>query len=348
MPEGHRAASGLRLSIGTMGDWRKLVEAASLAPSPHNTQPWLVHATGEDSAELYVPAGRTLPHTDSSGAFMTSAVGCFVEALDVAAGAAGLQVEIEPLYPKLGARAEPRPLFGRLRLVERRAAPRDVVEQLRRRQTARGAYDGRAAAPDTLAALERVAAEAGHRASFTSDEELVDFVVGLNADTLFYDLDDDATRAEIGRWIRSSNRRAAAVRDGFSPATLGFPGPLVHLFFFHHRLFAPSPVRLLVKRLFLHTTRGTRTVGWMRGPWQTPGDWFAAGRMLMRFWLELTRHGLYLQPFGSVVTNPTAHALMAERLAVEESDDEVWLLLRIGYCSRPPRSHRLPAAEVLV
>jgi hypothetical protein len=39
---------------------------------------------------------------------------------------------------------------------------------------------------------------------------------------------------------------------------------------------------------------------------------------------------------------------MAERLAVEESGDEVWLLLRIGYCSRPPRSHRLPAAEVLV
>jgi hypothetical protein len=70
--------------------------------------------------------------------------------------------------------------------------------------------------------------------------------------------------------------------------------------------------------------------------------------MLLRFWLELTRHGLYLQPFGSVITNPTAHARLAERLTVDEADRQVWLLLRLGYCPAPPRSLRRPLAEVLV
>jgi hypothetical protein len=328
--------------------WASLVEAAAWAPSPHNTQPWLVHPRSETEAELYVPAGRTLPATDASGAFVTCAVGIFIEALDVAAAAEGLKVEAEPLYPKLGAGSEERPLFARLCLAERREQARFSVELLARRRTARGAYDGRPADEEVLGALEEIAREAGHEAHFTSDRELVDWAVRLNADTLFYDVDDDATRAEIGLWIRGSDAEAQRMPDGFSPATLGFPGLLVSLFFFHYRLFASRGARTLVRRLFLWRTRGTATVGWIEGPWQSPQDWFAAGRMLLRFWLELTQRGLYIQPFGSVITNPTAHALMRDRLHVDERSSETWLLLRIGYSRTPPRSLRRPVAELLI
>jgi hypothetical protein len=78
----------------TAGVWPRLLDAASWAPSPHNTQPWLVHPRSDTVAELYVPAGRTLPYTDASGAFATNALGIFVEALDVAAAAEGLTVEV--------------------------------------------------------------------------------------------------------------------------------------------------------------------------------------------------------------------------------------------------------------
>jgi len=145
------------------------VRAASWAPSPHNTQPWLVHPLSDTEAELYVPAERTLPDTDQTGAFMTSALGIFVEALDVAASAEGLAVEAEPFFPKLGADSDERPLFARLRLVERHEQPRFAAELLERRQTARGAYDGRPAGPDALAALQEIAREAGHDARFTSE-----------------------------------------------------------------------------------------------------------------------------------------------------------------------------------
>ena len=68
--------------------------------------------------------------------------------------------------------------------------------------------------------------------------------------------------------------------------------------------------------------------------------------MFLRFWLELTRHGLYLQPFGSVITNATAHAQMTQRLEAEERETSVWLLLRIGYAAPPPRSLRLATREL--
>jgi hypothetical protein len=207
----------------TAGVWPRLQNAASWAPSPHNTQPWLVHPRSDTEAELYVPAGRTLPYTDASGAFAANALGIFVEALDVVAAAEGLTVEAEPLYPKLGAGAEERPLFARLRLAERSEPPRFPVELLARRQTARGAYDRRPADGAALAALQEIVREAGHEAWFTSDRELVDWVVGLNADTLFYDLDDDRTRAEIGRWIRTSQAAARRTGDGSPRRHSGFP-----------------------------------------------------------------------------------------------------------------------------
>jgi hypothetical protein len=104
-------------------------------------------------------------------------------------------------------------------------------------------------------------------------------------------------------------------------------------------------VQPLLERLYLSTTRGTATIGWLEGPWATKEDAYTAGKMLLRFWLALTAHGLVLHPFGSVITNPRAHARLGERLG--DVDETVWLLLRIGYSTEPPESARLPVEDVL-
>jgi hypothetical protein len=131
------------------------------------------------------------------------------------------------------------------------------------------------------------------------------------------------------------------------PRGLGFPAPLVRLYFHRHGVFRPGLVRALTRRLYLRSMRGTATVGWIAGSWSTPVEYLAAGRMLLRFWLALTAHGLYLQPFGSIITNPTSHARLAERLRVREAERDIWLLLRIGSGPEPPRSARRPLAELL-
>ena len=194
-----------------------------------------------------------------------------------------------------------------------------------------------------LAELSAVASGFGHEARFSTEPGFVRWVVELNAATLFYDLAEDDRRAEIRQWTRTSEREALRRADGFSPRCLGFPGPLVRLFFDHHALVRPAEAGL--RRLYLRQMRGTATVGWIAGPWATPREWYDAGRMLLRFWLAATAHGLVLQPFGSVITNPTAHARLDERISA--GADPVWLLLRLGYSAEPPRSERLPVEAVL-
>jgi nitroreductase len=327
--------------------WTELVEDARYAPSPHNIQPWRVHPRSDREADLEVPVERLLPVGDPEGRFLTATVGIFLEALDVAAAARGLALRYEPLYPQLGAHAAELSLAARMRLEPRGDEQAPAVGLLQRRRTARGRYDGRPAPETVLAELSGIAASFGHDARFTSDPGLVDWIVALNADTLFDDLSNDDSRAEVAGWTHFTNREAERAGDGFSPTCLGFAGLLLRLLFRYHRLCEPAPVRALLRRLYLRGTGGAATVGWIAGPWSTPAEQLDAGRMLMRLWLALTAHGLYLHPFGSVITNPASHARLAERLGADEEHGEIWLLLRVGYCSEPPRSARRPAAEVV-
>lgn len=317
--------------------WSDLVEDARRAPSPHNTQAWLLEAEDDTHARVSSRAERLLPVEDPDHRFLTCGIGIFVEALRVAAAARGLNV-----YDELVGPAGPDALVARLEL--RGGQPRaDDLRLLLQRRTSRLPYDGRPAPQKTLDDLTRVAAGFGHTFRASADPSFVDWVVDLNTATLFYDLAEDDRRAEIRHWTRTSEREARAKADGFSPRCMGFPGWLIRAFFDHHR--ALRPIEPLVRRRFRRQLRGTATVGWIEGPWSTPREWYDAGRMLLRFWLAATARGLVLQPFGSVITNPTAHAQLDERIT--QTGDPVWLLLRLGYSDEPPQSARLPVGELL-
>ena len=66
--------------------WRAILEVARSSPSPHNVQPWRVRFISSDHAELYIDGNRTLPKEDLTGCFVLSAMGMFLEALDLTAG----------------------------------------------------------------------------------------------------------------------------------------------------------------------------------------------------------------------------------------------------------------------
>jgi hypothetical protein len=218
---------------------------------------------------------------------------------------------------------------------------------LHTRRTSRLRYDGRLVPQVAIGELTSLASGFEHELRLFADRDTVDWVVGLNADTLFDDLEEDDRREEIRDWTHFSNRRAARARDGFSPRCLGFAGPLLWLFFDHHGVIRGRRRRALLRGIYLRSMRGTAQVGYLKAVWQTPGQCFDSGRLLLRFWLQLTRHGLVMHPFGSVITNDRSHAALVERLGGSEADGEIWLLFRLGYSATPPRSERLAGEELV-
>ena len=97
------------------------------------------------------------------------------------------------------------------------------------------------------------------------------------------------------------------------------------------------------------TMKGIGTIGWLRGRYAGPADWIAAGRVMIRLWLMLTRAGYHWHPYGSVITSEAARSNMVRSLDLPEEGEEnmVWLLLRLGASPTPPLSHRLPVADIL-
>jgi len=327
--------------------WTDLLETARWTPSPHNIQPWRLEIRGADVAELACETERLLPATDPTGSFTAAGLGIFIETLAISARSRGADVLAELHDEPLRMNGRALIPFARLRLVD--GAPDELEPQLiEQRRTSRLPYDGREVAAEVLAAVTRIASEWGHTTSFTSDPAVVASVLDLNRQTLFYDLTDEEARNEIGRWLRFGRRSAAATRDGFSPQALGFPGWLLYLFFHHHRAFELPLVRSAVDRLYMRTMAGTRTIGLLQGPFETSEDWMRAGRMLARFWLTLTRHGVQLHPFGSIITNRDANRSMRRLLEHDLRYGTPWLVMRLGHSAEPPRSHRRSADELLV
>ena len=64
----------------------------------------------------------------------------------------------------------------------------------------------------------------------------------------------------------------------------------------------------------------------------------------MLFWLETARQGLYIHPYGNLVTNREA----AESVSQEVSQKDIWFVFKIGYSDEPPKSHRLPLDKILI
>ena len=93
---------------------------------------------------------------------------------------------------------------------------------------------------------------------------------------------------------------------------------------------------------YLRTQAGTRHVAILRGPFGSWPDLVAAGRMLMRLWLSMTRHGVYMLPFGSMITNARSRRYLRGQF----SGDDIWFVLRFGYSAVPPKAPRL--ASVLL
>ncbi|MCB2408191.1 hypothetical protein [Hymenobacter lucidus] len=332
--------------------WGELLEYARWSPSPHNVQPWKVKVVSATEAQVFYDPARLLPHTDPTSRFTIAGLGMFIECLRVAALPLGfdLTAHHEP-ETRLSYSARELRLFATLQLTATTGAPTAVVvdrELIRQRKTSRLHYSSR---PIPVAVQQRLAALAaayGHTLTFTVEPATVNFILDLNRETLFTDLDDVPVRTELARWIRTSPEQARERKDGLWSHCMGFPGRLMHNFFFHSERFKSAWKRQVLGKVYRHSMHGTTTVAWLQGPFGGRADWVQAGTMLQQLWLEMTRHDLYMHPFGSVVTNAGAYEKFCQRIAQPASAEPMWLLVRLGYSQEPPRSLRLTVNDILI
>jgi hypothetical protein len=320
--------------------WRELVEIARWAPSPHNTQPWKLRVLSDNEAELMIVRRRLLPDEDTTGCFQLSAMGIFLEALEIAAANAGMRL-IAELLDREGAELIP---FARLRLQPDAAAkPFCTNDLILARRTSRLHPDPRPVAEAALQEAALAASSGGHRLGYTTDPSLIRTILDHNIDAVFHDLNMPAYRREIASWFRYTRGHGLRTGDGLEARCMNVPSHELKLSVAAPWLMSFGVTRPVMRHLYRNRLGGATTLAWLSGDFFERSHAIAAGRTLLCVWLTLTRHGVGIHPFGNLVTNAEAH----RRLTAAVKTERIWLVFRMDYTPEPPRSHRLRVEEIV-
>lgn len=308
----------------------RLVTLACLAPSVHNTQPWLWRYA-DGVLELHADLRRRLPAEDPRGRNLAISCGAALHHLQFAARALGWETTVErlpdPAHPTLLANVT----VGR---AGRYAVARGDIDLLRTRCTDRRRFTAWPVPAHRLEDLCRRAGLWGARAeAVTSDAARFRLELLANRAISFLEVEGRRLLEQDG-WID---------RDGPDGIPLELlpddPDPLQARSRFR-------PGVLEDTRLVIHG--GERVIA-LGGERDDVGSWLRTGEATSDLWLEATRAGMSVIPMSQPIeVESTRHEIARTVLAARF---EPHLLLRIGWQAIGrrdlPRTPRRPLHDVL-
>jgi hypothetical protein len=303
-------------------------------------------------AELFIDGTRTLPNEDLTGSFLLSTMGMFLEALDLAAADAGQRLAVD--LPSTAAWYVQRicdknfkglTRFARLRLVpDANAVPLYAPSLLQVRRTSRLSLRPDTVPQECVDALSQLADAHGHRYTHFNRPNDIEAILAQNILAVFHDMNVPAYHDEIVGWFRFTDRASSRHRDGLDWRCMNLSRFEFWLTARLPQLFLFPPTRVFLKRSYRTQLGTVPAIGMLSGDFFDPERAIDSGRLLLRFWLEITRMGLYLHPYGNLVTNPQAQAWLRDRTGVTKP----WLVFKLGYSDAPPKSYRRNLADVLI
>ena len=341
-----------------MSVWKKLLETAVYAPSPHNVQPWRLRILSDDTADLLIEKRRTLPKEDPTGSFIILSMGLFIEALTIVAANSSLKLDFHLSQP--ASRFTPAEIaktegellpFARLSLGRqiadadgKRANPKLDNALFHTRRTSRISFSAQPVPNEAVEVFSKLAREWGQNYEQVTAPEIIEQILERNIEALFEDLNAPAYHDEIVEWFRFTDRSARQTRDGLDYRCMNSSRLSFWLAARVPKLLQLPVTSALLKKIYRAQLGHVPTIGVLAGPFWDPESAFETGRFLMRFWLELSKWDLYIHPYGNMVTNKAAAQWTLEVLGIPK----IWLIFRIGFSKAPPQSYRRTVEEVLV
>lgn len=321
------SGTGTAISSRTLAD---CVNAATNAPSLHNSQPWLFRIrTG--SVDVYADRARQLDVLDPVGRELLISVGAAVFTVRLALRAAARLAELQ-LFPESG---EP-DLVARVTVGER-LDPTPAVEELaatiEQRHTNRWPFARSVVPADALEQLSEAARREGARLTVAG-------AVGRRA-ILGLSQEADALlrarggyRAELARWTIPLQRR----HDGVPATAIGPWDALETLPMRDFGLLQPYLSRPAEQFEPYPTIAVLSTDGDRRD------QWVHAGQALQRVLLTATRLKLATTPISQPVELPAVRELLTDTAAGRWAQ----IIVRLGYGQPAPATPRRPLADVLL
>ena len=308
-----------------------LIEAASAAPSVHNSQPW-IFTVGDRTVDLHADRARHLAVSDGSGRSLLISCGAALFNLRVAADHLGFHPRVRILPTK-----DDPTHVARLEVDHRHGSPgylEDLYPAVWSRRTNRFPFWNRRIPRSVLSRLQDAVSLENSLLRIVDQSAEVERIVALLHDAERADLPE--AKLERAAWVGRDG-----TPDGIPAHSLG-PRPRDRSTPFRDlRVDAPRPEGPPEAPAPFETTPTVAILSTIK---DTPADWVRAGQALERALLVATVEGLS----ASFMNQPLEHHDLRWQVRSPLTGVGVTqMIMRIGYGIPVPATPRRPVSEVL-
>lgn len=278
----------------SLGKIKFLLQYAVLAPSTHNSQPWLFKI-GESSVKIYFDPSKQIIEADPIGRDLYISFGCCLANLELASR----YFNVYDHTADHGGREDNLIAEVFFRNLEKRTAVdstlRHLVEAIPRRINARGIFEKRTPSGEIIKRMRLLDGFPGLELHFISDAEKIRQLASLTAEGLQIAYAKSSFRKEMAQWVHSSFSRKREGIPGYSLRisallSVAFPtlvrffniGKRVGLLNYTSIVSAPLVCVISASENFFRT-------------------WLNVGRLFERIALEATANGLATSIFAAAI-----------------------------------------------
>jgi len=308
---------------------RDVLYQASLAPSGHNSQPWIVSLAAADEWVLRADPSRRLPAVDPDNREQLLSMGAFVENLVLAAAGHAIQARVE-----ITARSPFDEEIARVRLSKiGRPSHEEAAARIRTRRTIK---KGLLPHPVKSADIRDLGEDLPDRLFFfPGDSSHGRCIAEGTVESFRTQSTRDEAQREFARWVRLDRAAAGRHRDGLTVEGMeidGFAGWYLRKFAAPEDFLKPAYRNKGVDGIAELVKEGA---GWLVITGDPgPGGLIDTGRRFERMALRCRDRGIGIHPMTQLLEEESGRALIA---ANHDSGMIPQFVLRIGYVENYPK-----------
>lgn len=305
-----------------------LLRYAILAPSGHNTQPWLFKIVGNNVIEVYADRSRALPLVDPDDRELIISCGAALYHLRLAANHFGIADEVQ-LLPAKNSNTD---LLVRISLKDddkgtiKKQAERDapLFEAITKRRSNRSSFENRRVPDDLLASLKDSASANGTWLDVIDEEDKKNTLADLISQGDRIQLSDKRFRRELAAWIHPNRSKS---QDGMPGYAHGVTGDIAsHLGPFLIRTFDIGKGQAAKDK---ELATGSPVLAVLGTGADEPLNWIKTGQALERILLRARADNIWTTFMNQPIEVPELRPKLLQALGRATGFPQ--LLMRMGY-----------------
>jgi hypothetical protein len=335
-------------------DEKEILFLASLAPSGHNTQPWLVRYLAPYHWIIGNDKSKWLPAVDPNQRETILSIGAFIQNLEYAASSFGYGCDW-----KLLATTNQDELVMEVKLSKKASTNNFDITKITSRRTVRSNF------------LSDLLKQEDIKYLVNSESEFIHYLPNTSKESKFIDEQTiaanrlqsyrDPAQQELANWIRFSSKDADKYRDGLTTASMeieGIPGWVVRNFYSQDNVMKKDFRELGIEKV---KQQVSESAGWIliTSKGDSVETLLETGRRMQRLVLKVREKSIAIHPMTQILEESSTNQKLnrfsfceGRRSALAKpclwhyreatptigSDDNVQFILRVGYLKTYPEA----------